>query len=71
MGSALIASYELPNSRTNGTKLAHEPTNGIAKAIDKAATLTGRKVLFAATTAVGERPGWITVHPLAQTQAIG
>ncbi|GAQ10192.1 hypothetical protein ALT_7513 [Aspergillus lentulus] len=64
MGSALIASYELPNSRTNGTKLAHEPTNGIAKAIDKAATLTGRKVLFAATTAVGERPGWIT-HSVA------
>ncbi|PKX89195.1 lovastatin nonaketide synthase [Aspergillus novofumigatus IBT 16806] len=70
MGSALIASHALSNSPTNGTILVHQPTNGVAEAIAKAATLAGRKVLFVATTAEEERPGWITIHPLAQTQAI-
>ncbi|KAI9687177.1 MAG: putative Hybrid PKS-NRPS biosynthetic cluster [Bathelium mastoideum] len=71
MASALIASYIISNSPSDGTVLVHEPTTFLANIISKCAVIFNRNVLFVTSKSSEESPsGWITVHPLAHTRSI-
>ena len=70
IGAALIALHVLSTSQVDGTIIVHEPVDSIAKAISKAGTLGGRKVLFVGAKAERKCSDWITIHPLAQSRVI-
>ncbi|KAI1387791.1 lovastatin nonaketide synthase [Hypoxylon trugodes] len=71
LGSTLIAAHVLADSPTNGTLLVHEPTDGIAEAIENVAKATNRQVLFASSSRT-EKEGrrWVHIHPHAQARTV-